>query len=101
MNSEWWRGDAQGKHGIFPNNFVVLESGNVEAFPIESAQQQQQSNFGTLTALYDYSSGVSDDLEFKANDIIQVISKTQSLEWVMGKLGNKTGLVPMTYVREN
>lgn len=95
VNAEWLRGEMQGKLGIFPANYVSFESGNLNQLLMEKRTSK------TFTAEYNYCSDVVEDLEFKAGDVIEFISNTQSPEWIMGKVGIKTGLVPLTYVRKN
>lgn len=53
----------------------------------------------TVVALYDFKAERPDDLEFKANDIITVIRRTDSKnDWWTGSLNGKTGNFPANYV---
>ncbi|ELU15212.1 hypothetical protein CAPTEDRAFT_93061 [Capitella teleta] len=51
-------------------------------------------------ALYDYNASEDDELSFKKNDKIKV-KKTTTLEndWFKARIGYKTGIVPITYIR--
>ncbi len=52
---------------------------------------------GTVTALYDYNSGIADDLTFFAGDEILVKEKVND-DWIRGQINGRTGLVPLTFV---
>ncbi|GMS87205.1 hypothetical protein PENTCL1PPCAC_9380, partial [Pristionchus entomophagus] len=56
------------------------------------------SSQGTVTATYDYNSGVGGDLVFFTGDVIDVVERLPDGEWLRGRLRGQTGLVPMTYV---
>lgn len=96
VNAEWLRGETQGNTGIFPANYISVESGNLNQLPMEKT-----SELKIFSADYDYFSCVDGDLQFKSGDLIEFVSNTQSPEWIMGKLNGKTGLVPLTYVKKN
>lgn len=54
----------------------------------------------TMMAIYDYDSGVGDDLRFNKGDVIEVV-KYVSDEWIVGELNGRQGLVPLTFVQQN
>lgn len=91
INNEWLRGELRGRTGIFPMNFVQLDG--TSAAPSASVVPKR-----TAVALYDYNSGVPDDLIFKAGDVITITEEVSS-EWLRGELHGRTGLVPITYVK--
>mgnify|MGYP003723869681 CR=1 FL=1 len=51
-----------------------------------------------VTALYDYDAVDSEELSFKAGDRMSVVDLEADPEWYSVKLGDSTGLVPITYV---
>ncbi|RMZ89043.1 hypothetical protein DV736_g3729, partial [Chaetothyriales sp. CBS 134916] len=56
----------------------------------------------TCTALYDYEAQAHGDLSFTANDVIEIVSRTQNEnEWWTGKVHGKQGQFPGNYVRLN
>ncbi|VDM42282.1 unnamed protein product [Toxocara canis] len=110
VNDEWLRGEIGSTQGIFPVNFVQLLG------PLPSPSQSQQSPQKlssqkflapmspkistakeTVTAAYDYNSGVADDLVFRQGDVIEVVERVGP-EWIKGRLNGAVGLVPCTYV---
>ena len=53
-----------------------------------------------VTALYNYYSGVPEDLVFEEGDKIQIVEEMGS-EWIKGSLNGREGLVPLTYVERD
>ncbi|OMJ28262.1 Regulator of cytoskeleton and endocytosis [Smittium culicis] len=50
-------------------------------------------------ALYDYAGQTADDLSFKANDVIEIMERTESSnDWWTGRINGKVGLIPSNYV---
>lgn len=90
INNEWLRGEVRGRAGIFPVNYVQFDVG--------SSTVPQPAPQRTAVALYDYNSGVADDLVFKSGDVIAITEEVSS-EWLRGQLQGRTGLVPITYVK--
>ncbi|KAI6188502.1 hypothetical protein M3Y98_00361800 [Aphelenchoides besseyi] len=97
VNDEWYNGELNGKFGIFPSNYVQTINSNSSNNTIPTSPL---SSTKTVTALYDYNSGVPEDLQFKAGDVIEVVSEVNA-DWISGRLNNKTGLLPLTYVQRN
>lgn len=94
INDEWYNGEFKGKFGIFPVSYVQPTDSN--APPLQSPTAVK-----TATALFDYNSGVEEDLLFCANDVIEIVEEMDGGEWIRGRLHGRTGLVPLTYVRRN
>ncbi|KAI6239063.1 hypothetical protein M3Y99_00609200 [Aphelenchoides fujianensis] len=94
---QWYNGELKGKFGILPANYVQPIDGSTGG-PIPTSPVGPSSS--TVTALYDYTSGVAEDLQFKAGDVIEVVSEVNA-EWINGRLGARTGLVPLTFVQRN
>uniref|UniRef100_A0A915CPL6 SH3 domain-containing protein n=1 Tax=Ditylenchus dipsaci TaxID=166011 RepID=A0A915CPL6_9BILA len=111
VNQDWLQGELSGRRGIFPFNYITTVSGDLTQLPatdqdqiptekpksINERNQLLLGNLPTVTATFDYFSGVEGDLQFKAGDVIEVVNENQGNGWIMGKLGSKTGLVPLTY----
>jgi len=74
---------------------VPAAGSGVTGLPISTA------GLPTATALYDYSSTEPDDLCFKADDIIYLVSCRPEDEWWLGIIGDKQGNFPRDYVRRN
>jgi hypothetical protein len=91
LNNGWLSGSLKNKYGIFPASYVESTDGSAPPTP---------SSVPTVTALYDYDSGVPDDLKFRAGDKIEVVAEMSS-DWLKGRLNGNIGLVPITYISRN
>uniref|UniRef100_A0A7E4ZRK4 SH3 domain-containing protein n=1 Tax=Panagrellus redivivus TaxID=6233 RepID=A0A7E4ZRK4_PANRE len=108
VSAEWLRGDANGRRGIFPLNYVECQDINSVPMakssgtgnPLADSMAKLSFKPKFVTALYNYYSGVPDDLVFEAGDVIQVVEELDD-QWVKGYLDGRTGLVPLTYVERN
>ncbi|XP_055329501.1 intersectin-2-like [Paramacrobiotus metropolitanus] len=110
----WYLGEKEngGSNGWFP-------AACVEILPDEKGTAQHQNLVGELKktlqshsslegnkpvaesqyiALYQYQSDVEGDLNFMAGEIIQVVQKDG--DWWTGKVGNRIGIFPSNYVKE-
>ncbi|KAM6940703.1 SH3 domain-containing protein 19 [Xenentodon cancila] len=125
VGEDWVRGQIGISVGIFPLNFVDI----VEDLPPPLSQQQQQqqpssrvalpgmvaassstqseaakpaqaatSSVGWVVALYDYAAQSGDDLSFQQGDYI-LITKHINEEWSCGRLSNKEGIFPSSFVQ--
>ncbi|KAJ1352847.1 Intersectin 1 (SH3 domain protein) [Parelaphostrongylus tenuis] len=88
----WWEGEMQrgGQTcaGWFPGDYVTT-------IPADDAHQN------TATALFDYEAGQSDELSFRAGDVIVIVEKKDADWWAGHKLNlpNVRGLFPANYVQ--
>uniref|UniRef100_A0A914CTU2 Uncharacterized protein n=1 Tax=Acrobeloides nanus TaxID=290746 RepID=A0A914CTU2_9BILA len=104
VNEHWLRGELFGQRGIFPLSFVQLE--NVQAIPMErpKSANSMSDSFSypkvTVTSIHDYTSDVPEDLSFKIGDVIEII-KYVNEDWIMGRLHDRAGLVPLNFVKQN
>uniref|UniRef100_A0AC34GPT6 SH3 domain-containing protein n=1 Tax=Panagrolaimus sp. ES5 TaxID=591445 RepID=A0AC34GPT6_9BILA len=105
IDVEWLRGEANYHRGIFPLSYV--ECDDLTSIPM-IANKDAESKFANslaqlsykpkfVTALYNYYSGVPEDLVFEEGDKIQIIEELGD-EWIKGLLNGREGLVPLTYV---
>lgn len=86
VNNDWYRGELNANCGIFPSSFVQRAELN-------------GSKTNTVTALYDYNSGIFEDLIFRKGDVIEVVEWISD-DWLRGKLNGLIGLVPTTYIKQ-
>ncbi|RCN33293.1 SH3 domain protein [Ancylostoma caninum] len=88
----WWEGElVRDEHtyaGWFPGDYVT---------PISA----ETANQNTATALFDYEAGQSDELSFKAGDVIVIVDKKDADWWAGHKVDtpNVRGLFPANYVQ--
>ncbi|KIH58591.1 SH3 domain protein [Ancylostoma duodenale] len=110
VGPDWLRGTLHGREGIFPANFVSCPG--IGGLPM-SQPAAQTAPLEKMTAAYDYSSGVSGDLEFKAGflssffvgyqaisvpgDTIEVIAHLDQ-DWIRGRVNGQEGLAPMSFL---
>ncbi|KAK0415821.1 hypothetical protein QR680_012139 [Steinernema hermaphroditum] len=99
IDAEWCKGEVRGRTGIFPVNFVEISNATT---PLASPCLSSPGaiGLGTVTAAYDYSSGVSEDLTFQAGDVIEIVERIND-EWIRGRIGAREGMVPLTFVAQN
>ncbi|XP_057175391.1 SH3 domain-containing protein 19-like [Triplophysa rosa] len=86
VNEEWGRGCLNGQIGIFPLNFVKVET---EA----SGGERKRGR-----TLYDFSPECEDELCLKAGDVLCDLEDMDD-EWFLGELGGRRGLVPKNYIQ--
>jgi len=106
-DSDWWKGELNGKIGIFPSNFTE-ELGEPEAAKLQNISQKsttispntQFSNIGKRRALFNYKATESTELTFKEGDIINIIEKPGDSDWWRGELNGNLGLFPSNYTQE-
>ena len=114
-DSGWWQGEIQGvqKHCLFHTlitsyNIFLSQQGKGKKkvtgwFPASYVKLLEKGGAGgsggseKVKALYDYAGTQEDELNFKANDIITLISK-DSEEWWKGEIDGRVGVFPATYV---
>ncbi|XP_059471092.1 abl interactor 1-like [Neocloeon triangulifer] len=63
---------------------------------VEDSSSETSSNFVAI-ALYDYESDHPDDLNFKAGDVIEVLSAVNE-DWFTGQCGDRVGHFPSNFV---
>nr|CDJ95188.1 EF hand and Src homology-3 and Dbl homology (DH) domain containing protein [Haemonchus contortus] len=95
-NTGWWEGelqrDGRASAGWFPGDYVA---------PIVSSKISDAGNQNTATALFDYVAGQSDELSFRAGDVIVIVEKKDADWWAGHKIDtpNVRGLFPANYVQ--
>ena len=94
VNAEWLEGELDSRIGIFPANYVTIEVG----LPSGKADSDL-ANSGSpyARALHDFPGEQESDLGFFKGDLIELVSWGKG-GWLMGKLGEKEGMFPASYV---
>ncbi|XP_020375651.2 E3 ubiquitin-protein ligase SH3RF2-like isoform X2 [Rhincodon typus] len=93
VDENWYYGEINGVCGIFPLNFVQVIHHLPQPPPL-------------CKALYDFNLKEKDKeankdlLPFLKNDILKVIRRVDE-NWVEGKLGDKVGIFPISFVEMN
>ncbi|XP_048399812.1 E3 ubiquitin-protein ligase SH3RF2-like isoform X2 [Stegostoma tigrinum] len=93
VDENWYYGEINGVCGIFPLNFVQVIHHLPQPPPL-------------CKALYDFNLKEKDKeankdlLPFLKNDILKVIRRVDE-NWVEGKLGDKVGILPISFVEMN
>lgn len=55
-------------------------------------------NYNVAVGLFDFESNESDDLAFKAGDVVTLTASPESEDWWQGELNGRTGMFPKNYV---
>lgn len=107
INDDWIKGETGGHTGAFPCNFVDISIDIINKLPqteinvsANKSRKETHSKPGhTLQckALFDYNSGVAEDLSFSVGDVIEVHEKISD-EWIKGKLHGQVGMFPSAFV---
>ncbi|XP_051738662.1 cytoplasmic protein NCK1 isoform X1 [Ctenopharyngodon idella] len=105
----WWRGSYNGRSGWFPSNYVTEDAdGSASndsaglseklAAVVHSANGNQVLH--TVQALYPFSSGNEEELNFEKGEIMDVVEKPENDPewWKCRKADGQMGLVPKNYV---
>jgi hypothetical protein len=88
--------------GYFPRNYLkIMESKpDVREQWMESSYRFQTQKITVIfecVALFDYTATLEDELNFHANDVINVVNQDEA-GWWMGELNGKIGLFPSNFV---
>lgn len=104
----WWRGSYSGRSGWFPSNYVTEDadgsaSGDMGlseklAAVVHSANGNRVLH--TVQALYPFSSGNDEELNFEKGEVMDVLEKPENDPewWKCRKADGQVGLVPKNYV---
>jgi len=104
--SGWWKGECNGKIGLFPSNFVedIVETEQSHTIAIQSPiipnpvveNPQATSN---CRVLYNYEAEQPTDLTLVGGQIVNILEKDES-GWWKGECNGKIGLFPSNFVQE-
>uniref|UniRef100_A0A146MBF6 RING-type E3 ubiquitin transferase n=2 Tax=Lygus hesperus TaxID=30085 RepID=A0A146MBF6_LYGHE len=90
VDLNWFRGDINGRVGVFPANYVQV----IEPLPSQVPQ---------CKALYDFKMANDEEegcLAFNKGEVITVIRRVDE-NWAEGKLNNRIGIFPIAFVELN
>uniref|UniRef100_A0A4W5KW39 NCK adaptor protein 1b n=1 Tax=Hucho hucho TaxID=62062 RepID=A0A4W5KW39_9TELE len=95
----WWRGGYQGRSGWFPSNYVTEDADGTLAAVVHSASNGNRV-LHTVQALYPFSSGNDEELNFEKGEVMEVVEKPDNDPewWKCRKADAQLGLVPKNYV---
>lgn len=105
---DWWEGvNAAGERGQFPTAYVqeekpkvpspgVSRRGTIVRIPAPPPKE-------TVVAVYDFAAANSDELSFRAGDVIELLMTDvpgdMTKEWWQGKLNGRVGIFPRGYAK--
>ncbi|KAF5899813.1 cytoplasmic protein NCK1 isoform X1, partial [Clarias magur] len=105
----WWRGSYNGRSGWFPSNYVTEDadgsaSNDMMGLSEKLAAVVHSANgnrvLHTVQALYPFSSGNDEELNFEKGEVMDVLEKPENDPewWKCRKADGQVGLVPKNYV---
>ncbi|TRZ04420.1 hypothetical protein DNTS_023640, partial [Danionella cerebrum] len=105
----WWRGSYNGRSGWFPSNYVTEDpdgsasndsAGLSEKFATVVHSANGNRVLHTVQALYPFSSGNDEELNFEKGEVMDVVEKPENDPewWKCRKADGQIGLVPKNYV---
>ncbi|XP_029384460.1 cytoplasmic protein NCK1 isoform X1 [Echeneis naucrates] len=112
----WWRGSNNGRSGWFPSNYVTEDvdgtagGGGMGGDPVGSLTEKLAAVVNSTTngnrvlhtvqALYPFSSGNDEELNFEKGEVMEVVEKPENDPewWKCRKADGQLGLVPKNYV---
>lgn len=106
ISDDWWEGENQhGQTGIFPANYVELNTGNNndksnhQLVPkiLLTPNDDNRSDIVAIS-LYDYTPGEAGEIELKDGETISGIVKVSDDWWKGNNSRGKSGLFPANYV---
>uniref|UniRef100_A0AAZ3RE84 Osteoclast-stimulating factor 1 n=1 Tax=Oncorhynchus tshawytscha TaxID=74940 RepID=A0AAZ3RE84_ONCTS len=118
----WWKGEIDGRRGLFPDNFVRemkkevkraagpksdLSNGSTSPVPepdLRPARKGDQTHQRRCKASFSYVPQNEDELELKIGDVIHILGEVEE-GWWEGSLNGKTGMFhtgmfPSNFTRE-
>ncbi|XP_064797391.1 SH3 domain-containing kinase-binding protein 1-like isoform X2 [Oncorhynchus masou masou] len=111
----WWKGEIDGRRGLFPDNFVRemkkevkraagpksdLSNGSTSPVPdLRPARKGNQTHQRRCKASFSYVPQNEDELELKIGDVIHILGEVEE-GWWQGSLNGKTGMFPSNFTRE-
>jgi len=95
MSGGWWEGTlANGKRGMFPDNFVVLQESEDKNVVL---RDKTNAIVQRCKVVFSYQENNSDELSLAVGDIIEVLGEVEE-GWWRGKLKGRVGVFPSNFV---
>lgn len=109
----WWRGSYNGRSGWFPSNYVTEDvertaggatdptvSLTDKLAAVVNSTANGNRVLHTVQALYPFSSGNDEELNFEKGEVMEVVEKPENDPewWKCRKADGQLGLVPKNYV---
>jgi len=100
-DSDWWKGEMNGKQGLFPSNYVEIikvepVKVSMPVVPTRPKVPAAQSK-AKYRANFDYEAQEANELSFKENDVITLVEKIPDSDWWKGELNGVQGLFPSNF----
>ncbi|KAF0312597.1 Sorbin and SH3 domain-containing protein 2 [Amphibalanus amphitrite] len=92
VDRNWLEGELNGRIGIFPVNYV-------QVVPLDSQRggRPKLGAEGQARVRYSFTAQTPVELSLKKGDLVTLLRRVDS-NWYEGRLGNRTGIFPTTYV---
>ncbi|XP_045489041.1 uncharacterized protein LOC110996449 isoform X2 [Pieris rapae] len=92
IDNNWYEGEFHGRIGLFPYNYVELLKGDVTHSPKKPLILE-----GRARAKFDFTAQTNLELPLKKGELV-VLARRIDHNWWEGRVGNKTGIFPDSYV---
>ncbi|XP_047526351.1 uncharacterized protein LOC125063775 isoform X14 [Pieris napi] len=92
IDNNWYEGEFHGRIGLFPYNYVELLKGDVAQSPKKPVILE-----GRARAKFDFTAQTNLELPLKKGELV-VLARRIDHNWWEGRVGNKTGIFPDSYV---
>jgi len=93
----WWEGELNGKHGMFPENFVeVIDEVPINNIPKPAPIAKPPKVTARVT--FDYDAEETDELNLREGDVIQILDQEDE-GWWEGLCNGKRGMFPSNFVK--
>jgi len=94
---DWWEGELEGKHGMFPQSYVkVTRHGSIE--DLTSVESQYKTLTATCTTTFKFEGQDDDELSFEAGESLMIEKDMDG--WYLGRNAKgEMGIFPANYIK--